>query len=162
VKIPYINDRLNKKIKEIFTEENIPVRLVHKNKSLRNILSRSQTTDECQRENCQWKTSRICLRTGVVYKITCQYCHKHYIGSTIRVLHDRLREHTRDDKSAVYRHIQECHHGIRIEQNIGLTVRIIGQDKDNINLRFKESILIQQQRPQLNGREELIESGLIM
>jgi hypothetical protein len=73
--------------------------------------------------------SRISLRTGLVYKITCQFCHKHYIGSTIRVLHDRLREHTRDDKYAVYRHIQECRHGIRTEQNIDLTVRMIGQDK---------------------------------
>ena len=54
LKIPYISERLNHKITNIFRKEGIPVRVPHRSYTLRRALSRNGTQAE-----------RICTRTTV-------------------------------------------------------------------------------------------------
>ena len=50
-KIPYISERLNHKITNIFRKENIPVRVAHKSYTLRQALSHTSTESKCIETN---------------------------------------------------------------------------------------------------------------
>jgi predicted GIY-YIG superfamily endonuclease len=161
INIPFINDRLNWKLKRIFKEEDINVRFFHHNKSLRNILQRPQSIETCQKNNCHWINSGLCLRKNIVYMITCLKCSKRYIGSTIRALHLRLHEHLHDVNSAVFNHIHECQLPMA-EINRHLLIKILTKEKESINLRIKEALLIKELHPELNTRNELNELRMLM
>ena len=51
-KIPYISERLNHRITNIFRKENIPVRIGHKSYTLRQALSHTSTERKCTRDEC--------------------------------------------------------------------------------------------------------------
>ena len=88
----------------------------------------------------------MCYTKNCVYKITCQSCKESYIGSTIRTLHCRIKEHLTSDRSSVYSHRQQC--------RANFEYKIIAREKDNIKLRFKEAMLIAKQSPNINSRAE--------
>lgn len=48
----------------------------------------------------------LCFLRKCVYRLTCRGSKASYIGSTIRELHTRVREHLSRDKSLVYQHCQ--------------------------------------------------------
>ena len=52
LKIPYISERLNHRITNIFRKENIPVRIAHKSYTLRQALSHTSTERKCTRDKC--------------------------------------------------------------------------------------------------------------
>ena len=52
LKIPYISERLDHKITNIFFKEGIPVRIAHKSYTLRKSLSHKITERTCTRDNC--------------------------------------------------------------------------------------------------------------
>ena len=73
-------------------------------------------------------------------------CNCNYIGSTLRPLHLRIREHMEDDKSSVFQHKRQC--------GGTFDVTTIARATDNTTLRFKEALLIKQRRPTINVKRE--------
>ena len=106
--IPYISERLNYIITSIFRKEGIPVRVAHKSYTLRRALSHNNKERTCTRANCPISDTRLCLLRNAVYQIMCNNCNQHYIGSTTRFIHDRVREHLNNDNSSVKKHLSKC------------------------------------------------------
>ena len=81
LKIPYISERLNHKITNIFRKEGIPVRVVHRSYTLRLALSRNGTKRICTRDNCPTSKTKLCLLRNAVYQITCNNCNQPFYSS---------------------------------------------------------------------------------
>ena len=135
LKMPYVSERLNYKIANIFRKEGIPVRVTHKSYTLRRALS------------------QFVLIRNAVYQITCNNCNQHYIGSTTRFVHDRVREHLNNDSSSVKKHISKCQNKV----HKGIEIKTIALEKDPANLRLFEAFYIRKYKPALNSREECSE-----
>ena len=80
LKIPFISDRLNRKITGIFKRENIPVRIAHKSYTLRQALSHNTTERKCNRPNCPIADTNLCLQRNTVYQLTYKGC-GHFLKS---------------------------------------------------------------------------------
>jgi hypothetical protein len=52
--------------------------------------------------------------------------------------------------SSVFQHLERCN----LRKSI--TVKVISADRDPIDLRLKEAILIKDQDPKINSREEML------
>ena len=74
----------------------------------------------------------------------------HSFGSTIRFLHDRIKEHLSQLASSVFKHLNNCQNNVKDAINM----TIIAKDTDPVNLRLKEAVYIKKEKPQLNSREE--------
>ena len=61
LKIPYISERLNHRITNIFRKENIPVRVAHKSYTLRQALSHTSTERKSTRDKCPIANTGLCL-----------------------------------------------------------------------------------------------------
>ena len=142
---PYLNDATDQKIKKIFRDLDMNVRISRRPHTLRNALQHKERPDPCNLQACQLKND-MCHTQNCVYKITCKKCEESYIGSTKRALHTRIKEHLTDEKSSVYAHQQQCH--------ADLDFKIIGRERDPVKLRFKEAIFISEQNPRMNSRAE--------
>ena len=70
-KIPYIYERLDHRITNIFRKENIRVRIAHKSHTLRQALSPASTERKCTRDKCTISNTGLCLRRDAVYQLTC-------------------------------------------------------------------------------------------
>jgi len=90
---------------------------------------------------------------NVVYQITCNNCNQHYIGSTTRFVHDRVREHLNNDSSSVKKHISKCQNKV----HKGIEIKTIALEKDPANLRLFEAFYLRKYKPALNSREECSE-----
>jgi hypothetical protein len=156
LRTPYISDAIDRKITNIFKDEGFPIRVVHRSKSLRQALApgRRENIRNCTRFNCATAKHNLCFRKNVVYKITCDQCHDNYVGSTIRNLHDRVKEHLTQTTSSVFNHLNACQ---RNNSNFNITTEVITSDPDTVNLRLKEAIHIRKHKPQINSREEYSE-----
>ena len=132
----------------------IDVRLVRKHRTLRTVLKQKPDNGQCQLPNCAVSDNTKCFRTKVVYKIICDLCRQCYIGSTIRHLHQRVKEHLTDRRSSVGKHLQLCQSS-SISKSI--QTEIIASDHDEANLRLREAILINRIKPTINSREEASE-----
>ena len=154
---PYISDNLDLKLKDIFKQEGINVRIVHKSSSLRQALKPKSTPAKCTLKNCTIASTKLCFKKCVVYKITCSKCHSIYIGSTIRHLHDRIKEHTTSSKSSIYKHINTCQCTKET-----LLISIIDNERDPLNLRLLEAFYIKKNKPTINSREESSELDLLL
>ena len=149
VKLPYISERLNYRITNIFRKENIPVRIAHRSHTLRRALSHNSTERTCTRDKSPISNTKLCLRRNAVYQITCKNC----IGSTTLSIHDRIREHLNNNNSSVKKHISLC-------QNKGykdIKIKTIVYENDPANLRLFEAFYIRKCKPALNSREECSE-----
>ena len=153
LKIPFISNSVDNKIKRIFQKEGIPLRLAHRSFTLRNYLKRHPGPQMCTLNNCPIQNNEICTITGCIYKIKCKNCQECYIGSTKRSLHTRLLEHLKSNKSYVHQHLTKCQpnnttHSYTIETSV------IDRDPDPINLRFLEALHIKNIKPAINSKEE--------
>ena len=147
-KFPFINEKVNSMVNGIFRSAELPVRTYSKSITLRSLLRRRRHEPQpCNLEHCKIKDSNLCFRKNCVYECICKKCGKSYIGSTIRPLHIRVREHLRDENSSVFKHHQIC--------KAEFQVRIELIDNDVINLRLKEALLIRRKQPPMNNRVEL-------
>ena len=96
----------------------------------------------------------------MVYEVTCEICQATYIGSTIRPLHDRVKEHVaatkkRSRTSAVGEHYERHHR----TGDPKLRFRIVyTTGKDELRLRIVEAITIRDKKPTMNRRGE--ETGI--
>ena len=83
-----------------------------------------------------------------MYKVQCKDCSAFYIGKTIRRLHQRLKEHSEDEYSALHKHADEQKHVIDFE-----CPSILAKDSNNHRLLIKETLLISEHKAyaSLNG-----------
>ena len=141
------------RITSIFRKEDIPVRVVHKSYTLRRALSHNNKERTCTRANCPISGTKLCLVRNAVYQITCNNCNQHYIGSTIRFIHDRVREHLNNDNSSVKKHLSQCQNKVYK----GIEIKSIVLENDPANLRLLEAFYIRKYKPTMNSREECSE-----
>ena len=152
LQLPYISDSFDNRVKRIFKQQNIDIRIAHQSFTLRNFLKKNNSSQpSCTLNNCPVGDPRKCYRHHVVYQLNCNVCHQIYIGSTIRSLHTRVREHFTHNTSSVYKHLSSCQHN---QPHFMMSTTIIGHHKDDINLRFLEHILIKQHSPTLNSQTD--------
>ena len=142
---PYINDALDRKITNIFKKHELPVRVYRRSYTLRHALRNKPTPYNCNLASCDLKNEH-CLTKNCVYCFTCDKCKQKYIGSTIRQLHKRYREHTQDSNSSIFKHTEIC--------RSSYTTTVLAREPDNVNLRFKEAILIAKHSPAINSKIE--------
>ena len=147
--IPYISDTLNNKLRKIFKNAGLKVRISHKSSTVRNALNPASVPTTCKLSNCPIDKPSKCFQRCVVYEITCGKCRSTYIGSTIRYLHERTKEHVNNSKSSVSHHL-----GICTSNRNNIEVRIITKDRDPVNLRLLEALYIKARKPSINSREE--------
>ena len=88
-----------------------------------------------------------CFQLFVVYQLICLKCKGTYIGFTIQNLHNRIKQHKDDAKSALSIHIQSCNNNWRIKTSI------IRKKCDTANTRIAEGL--KQQR--INAKRNLID-----
>ena len=145
IKFPYINDSIDRKIKTVLKRARIDARITRRGRNIRSMLSKSnenQCTSNCGTKNCQHKQ--------VVYQFDCG-CSNSYIGSTKRTLHSRVSEHLHPTASqkptSVTLHRNQC--------NNDFAFNIIDRGCDVVDTRIKEGILIHQNQPSLNEKDEL-------
>jgi hypothetical protein len=160
MKIPFIDDSLNRKLKSIFRSEDINIRFCHGNKTFRNFLRKDMTGGNSCSTNCRFQN--ICHHKSVVYKMKCSMYSNYYIGSTIRQMHQRIQEHLRSDSSSVWRHLQGCTSSPPSTMEERLQVSILTKDNDPINLRIKEGLFIRRLKPTINSREEMKELDMLI
>lgn len=155
LKVPFINDKIHHKIQRILRSHELDVGLAYQNQSLRGKVSNlnrcyGDQIKPCSIPNCPTAAKENCFKKNVVYEIRCLGCGSNYIGSTIRYLHTRIKEHLTMPESAINQHLITCH------LSLGrICVIIIGSDIDNNNLRIREAIKIREKKPKLNRRDEL-------
>ena len=153
LKVPHISERLDHRITNIFRKEGIPVRIAHKSYTLTKALSHKITEPTCTRDNCPIAHTKLCLLRNAVYQITCKNCNQHYIVSTTRFIHDRVKEHLKSDNSSVKKHTSRRQN----KDYKGIEVKIIVLENDPVNLRLFEAFYIRKNKPTFNSREECIE-----
>ena len=144
--IPFFNDSTQWKLRKIFKEAELPVVLFNKSTTLRAKLQSKDKSTKCELVVCPINSSGLCFTRNCVYQLTCRKCSESYIGSTIRHLHTRVREHFKSEKSSVFNHHKKC-------QDV-FDVSILTRSADLKCLRFKEAIAIREKAPQINNRSE--------
>ena len=92
------------------------------------------------------KTRDIPSQSLVVYKINCATCQAEYIGKTQRILAIRMKEHSKDTKSACHQHIVE-HPSHRMDYS---GIEVIDRASSDFKLRMKELLHILKSKPLLN------------
>ena len=144
ISLPFVSDSINTKIKRIFWNEGINLRIYHRNRTLRQVLRKQKPQQACTMKNCPLHSPE-CYRKLVVYQVTCS-CGDTYIGSTKRPLHQRIKEHLRMATSAIFNHRLSC--------SGSFSTKVLSSAKDCIDLRIREALFISSRRPTLNGRDE--------
>lgn len=150
---PFINDGINRMIKKAVAPLGLNIRLVHKSNRLQSWLKTHQRNiNKCSLANCKLKNNE-CNRRMVVYECICD-CGANYIGSTIRALHIRIKEHHATQTSAIFGHKLVCQGNWK--------TKVIANGSDQTDLRLKEAILIDQLHPKLNRKEEVLPFLLVV
>jgi hypothetical protein len=148
--IPFIDDITNSRIRKALRNLGHNIHIVHKGRRLSDLVSKPilhppTRNGQCNLTNCL-VNSALCFKSKVVYEATCGTCNNSYIGSTKTYLHTRVRQHFQQRNSMIYRHNTVC--GGRWQFRVRAMCRSL-QD-----LRWTEALLIKNEKPQLNARDE--------
>ena len=100
------------------------------------------------------------MRIHVVYEITCELCKATYIGSTVRVLYERAKEHLASAKnktkaSAMGKHCKTCHKKSKPKMRFWI---VCTTERDELRLRIEEAQVIRTMKPAINWHGE--ETGI--
>ena len=93
------------------------------------------------------KKSKYMPKTFTVHRLIGLKCHNFYIGSTIKPLHIRIKEHLNTRASSFYKNLIKC------KNNDNFSIRIEAMIRNVGNLRIKEAFF--KLNPQINNRLEL-------
>ena len=121
-RIPFINNKIDNEIRRALDRHKIEARIVHpKPRTLLQLAQPKMEPTKCKSKTCPIKYTD-CTRTHVVYEITCELCGECYVGSTVRALHDRAREHIASAKnqtnaSAMGVHYKNAHKNLKSSPN---------------------------------------------
>ena len=111
MKLPFVNEVINTKLKKVIIESRLPIALAQKGYSLKNFFgacNRNRSVRKCNKDFCHLASNSLCMQSRVVYLLTCNGCGAKYIGSTLRTLHTRFEEHMTKKDSSVFDHKLSC------------------------------------------------------
>ena len=151
IDLPYLGEGAEHRLRRAFAREGINVRAYRRSRTILDyVRPRHPEVRRCTWESCPMKETGRCFNKNVVYEVTCTPCGQRYVGSTTRPVHERIREHTVNGRgSTVHNHLLACGEG-----TARVRIRIVAKEKDEVNTRLREAIVIKQTRPELNTREE--------
>ena len=151
IDLPFLGENAERKIRRAFAQEGINLRIYRRSTTiLDQVRPRQPDIRKCSWTACPTKEAAKCFTKNCVYEVTCSPCGRRYIGSTTRPLHERIREHTMTGRgSTVHQHLISCGEG-----EARVRVRILAKEKDEVNTRLREAIIIKKLRPELNTRAE--------
>ena len=144
LEMPFVSNFVNRKIRQAFAREGVSIRIWNKARTLRNALQPKPASPACTKPWCSMKTTGKCYAQNVVYQLVCPSCNQSYIGSTQRHLHIRVKEHLTRENSSYFAHTRLC-------PNVVPQVSVLARERNTINLRLREGIIIQQRHPQINN-----------
>jgi len=149
--LPYLGEGTEHKVRSAFAREGITIRTYRKSTTVLDVVRPRQTgARRCPWETCTTKEAGKCFIKNCVYELTCTPCGRRYVGSTTRPVHERIREHTTTGRgSTIHSHLLACGGGTAKTR-----VRIVAREKDEVNTRLREVIVIKKLQPELNTQEE--------
>jgi hypothetical protein len=150
--IPFISNEITHNIKRSLSHLGLHIRIAHRGKHLHQILSNRRNPETCHLNGCILN-NHLCFTKGAVYMIKCMNCFQYYIGSTVRFLHIRVKEHNTQRKSAVFQHKLICN-GI-------LNVSVLATERNTQKLRITEALLVKEKQPTLNEKEDLFRQHIL-
>ena len=139
------------RIRRAFRREGINIRVYRRSTTLLDMVRpRRPEIRRCIWTDCPTREQGKCYVRNCVYSITCVPCGLRYVGSTTRALHERIREHTTQGRgSTVHSHLKACGGG-----TANVVVKVLAKEKDEVNTRLREAIIIKKTRPELNTQED--------
>jgi hypothetical protein len=151
IDLPFLGDTAERKIRRAFTREGINIRIYRRSTTILDMVRpRQADIRRCTWADCPTRDAGTCFTKNCVYEVTCLPCRRTYVGSTTRPLHERIREHAAHGRgSTIHDHLVSCGDG-----TAQVHVRILAREKDEVNTRLREAILIKKQRPDLNTQED--------
>ena len=151
IHLPFLGESAEHKIRRAFLKEDVNIRIVRKSTTLLDIVRPKQPeVRRCRWDSCPTKEAGACFTKNCVYEVTCLPCGRRYVGSTVRPIHERIREHTTSGRgSCIHEHLTACGGGMA-----RVSVKIVAREKDAINTRIREAIIIKKNSPDLNTQED--------
>jgi hypothetical protein len=151
IDLPYLGEGAEHKIRRAFQREDINIRIYRRSITILDVVRpRQPEVRRCAWSPCPTKATAECFIKNCVYEVTCLPCGQHYVGSTTRPLHERIREHTIKGRgSTIHGHLLACGGGTAQVQ-----IKILAKEKDAVNTRLREALLIKKRRPELNIQED--------
>ena len=152
LKLPHFSETITKEIRKAIHKEGLDIQLAHSGPSLRQHLTKKHKNviTACTLANCPIRDPNTCHKTYTIYRLTCSKCLNFYIGSTIRPLHIRIKEHIHTRASSFHKHLIKCKN-----RDNSFSVKIEAIIRNIGNLRIRESLLIAKLGPSINNRLEL-------
>ena len=132
------------KLAHSFKKLNAPCRVIMKTRKLKTVLPSLKPTVPKM------------LRSSVVYKIDCPGCDASYIGETLRLLQQRVREHL-GKSGTIRKHLEICPTQQSIEptlENFEKQVKILAHSNSPPKLLTYEALYIKFFNPCLNTKDE--------
>ena len=130
------------KLANSFKKLNAPCRVIMKTRKLKTALPSLKPTVPKM------------LRSSVVYKIDCPGCDASYIGETLRLLQQRLREHL-GKSGTIRKHLEICQPTLQPTlENFEKQVTILAHSNSPSKLLTHEALLIKFFDPSLNTKDE--------
>ncbi len=167
IKLPYINENINSKVQKMIRKNNINIKLINTKdnepKKLGNKIENKSCTG-CSLCNL-FNIKNYCLTHKVIYDIECQLCKNHYIGRTMRPLHNRIKEHLADwknieSKGALGHHMKNSHNLDTVSLNL-IKIKILDHSRNTPDNIIKEAFSILKNKPELNRKFECTSSEYI-
>ena len=151
IDLPFLGESAERKIRRAFTREGIRIRIYRRSASmLQWVRPKQAEIRRCAWTACPTREAGRCFVSNCVYLITCSPCGRRYVGSTTRPLHERIREHTVTGRgSNIHDHLTTCGEGAARVQ-----IRVLATEKDPVNTRLREALLIKKMQPELNTRND--------
>ena len=109
LQLPHFSEIITKEIHRSINKEGLDIQLAHPGSSLRQYLTKknNNTITTCTQANCPIRYPNICQKTYTIYRLICLKCHNCYVGSTVRPLHIRIKEHLNTRASSSHKHLNE-------------------------------------------------------
>ena len=99
------------------------------------------------------------ISSNVVYKFSCASCNASYIGETTRHFNTRIKEHFKDKNSHIYKHVNSNENCKRVCNESCFLV--IDRTPTEFQLKIKEGLHIEWEKPDLNKRVKHVSSTLL-
>ena len=138
------------KLAQSLKKLNAPCRVIMKTRKLKTVLPSLKPT-----------VPKL-LRSSVVYKIECPGCNASYIGETLRLLQQRLREHL-GKGGTIRKHLEICSAKPRTDiESIEKHVSILAHSVSSSKLLTFEALFIKSCNPSLNTKDEFKSRTLML
>ena len=164
--LPYVDERLLCKVKNVVKRSGLKIRLAWRNENkLKNQLVRSSfARPRCPGGNrchlCKSGFRGGCTQKNIVYQLKCKICNSRgieteYVGETKRPLRLRYNEHVRDmlsrkEDTPMGDHFRLTHPDAD-DTPSPFDVKVLYRAKDHPDRKIVESILIRNRKPKLNS-----------